>query len=180
MSEDSESESGNLDIILKTLQSKNYTVKCFKVISTDYGLPTRRVRLYLGGFSNRKQPNASFALVEQLLCLCKLKHQPPDSWISCSDEPTELQSFGSWLLASKVWVTVLEKYQCTILYQFWTELLVASPYKKLIKNGFSTTAGCMIPFNLCCELTWCFAHWICFSEFRFSSNSVAPDVRTVG
>ena len=95
MSEDSESESGNLDIILKTLQSKNYTVKCFKVISTDYGLPTRRVRLYLGGFSNRKQPNASFALVEQLLCLCKLKHQPPDSWISCSDEPTELQSFGS-------------------------------------------------------------------------------------
>ena len=79
MNED-ENDSGNLDIILKCLQSQNYAVKVFKILSSDYGLPTRRVRLYLVGFHQRKQSSAPLHLLEQLLSIFKLKHQPPESW----------------------------------------------------------------------------------------------------
>ena len=79
MSEDDGGE-GNLDVIVKILQSLGYKVQVFRVLASDYALPTRRVRLYLGGFNQKKQPDACFKTVDQLLSLFKMKPQPPESW----------------------------------------------------------------------------------------------------
>lgn len=76
MSEDD--DNSNLEIILKT-RSLGYQVRVFKLMSSDFGLPSRRVRLYFAGFSSLHQPNASLDLVETLLGVLQLKSQPPDS-----------------------------------------------------------------------------------------------------
>ena len=74
-----EDEDGNFDLIVQALQcaGSGYNVRVFKLISTDYGLPTRRIRLYFGGFHRQKQPQASFEVVEKLLALFRLKSQKP-------------------------------------------------------------------------------------------------------
>ena len=69
---------GNLDLIVEALQSVGYAVRIFKLVANDFGLPTRRVRLYFGGYHQKKQPEASFDLVEKLLNCFKLKCQKPE------------------------------------------------------------------------------------------------------
>ena len=75
--------SSNLEIIVKSLQSlgTGYIVRVYKMLSSDYGLPTRRVRLYFGGYHKQKAPQASFELVDKLLVCFKLEHQKPATWI---------------------------------------------------------------------------------------------------
>ena len=79
MADDDGDGSSNLEIIVKSLQSIGYIVRVYKLLSTDYGLPTRRVRLYFGGYNKQKVPQASFELVDKLLACFKLDHQKPAS-----------------------------------------------------------------------------------------------------
>ena len=79
MSEDPDSGEGNLDLVVRALKHAGYQVEVYRILSSDYGLPTRRSRLYLGGFHLTKQDGASFSLVSKFLELFKLKSQPPDT-----------------------------------------------------------------------------------------------------
>lgn len=81
LAEDSEGEGqGNLELIVQALQAVGYAVRIFKLIASDFGLPTGRVRLYFGGYHQKKHPEASFDLVEKLLTCFKLKSQKPEPW----------------------------------------------------------------------------------------------------
>ena len=74
---DGDDPDSNLSHIVEMLESCGYKVKFFKVSALDYGLPQRRVRIYLAGFHCHKQPLASFTRVEKVLALTKLKTQSP-------------------------------------------------------------------------------------------------------
>lgn len=74
----------NLDLILKALKSvgPGYFVQAYKIISTDYASPQRRIRLYFIGVQEKKYPTFNFTAVGKTLELFILKTQPPVSWIS--------------------------------------------------------------------------------------------------
>ena len=77
---DDESKNSNLSLILQALQNSGpsgFNVRCFKVVSTDFGLPQRRVRLYFVGVSCAIYPNVNMDNVSKHLNLFKLKTQPP-------------------------------------------------------------------------------------------------------
>lgn len=87
LAEDSEGEGqGNLELIVQALQAVGYAVRIFKLIASDFGLPTGRVRLYFGGYHQKKHPEASFDLVEKLLTCFKLKSQKPEDFMLPDDE----------------------------------------------------------------------------------------------
>ena len=70
----------NLDFILRMLRDCNYRVRVYKVISQDFGIPQRRVRLWFCGFHNTLQPSASFEIIEKYLSAFRLKCPTVDSW----------------------------------------------------------------------------------------------------
>ena len=77
---------GNLDLIMKALSSSGfgthadgYQVKAFKILTSNYGLPSRRIRLYFVGVSRSSFPQFSMKCVERNLNMFTLKCQPPDS-----------------------------------------------------------------------------------------------------
>ena len=85
---DDESKNSNLNLILQSLQNSGpsgFNVRCFKVVSSDFGLPQRRVRLYFAGVSCHHYPNVNMENISKHLNLFKLKKQPPvpqRQWLS--------------------------------------------------------------------------------------------------
>ena len=82
---DDSGEESNLSIILSSLQEcgPGYKVQQFKMISSDFGIPQRRVRLFFLGYNSRRHPDVSFSRVEKRLAFLKLKTQPPVSISVC-------------------------------------------------------------------------------------------------
>lgn len=78
---ESEDTSSNLDCILAALKEAGHEdgfhVQVFRVISSDYGTPQRRVRLYFVGVNRRELPHFKMKNVEKSLHMFKLKCQPP-------------------------------------------------------------------------------------------------------
>ena len=81
MDDDPAAADSNLSLINGALQEcgPGFNVKIYKLSANEYGLPTRRTRLYFIGFNLQTQPQANFARVDRLLSLFKLKSQPPDA-----------------------------------------------------------------------------------------------------
>jgi site-specific DNA-cytosine methylase len=52
-------------------------VRAYKVVSTDFGLPTRRQRLYFIGVSKAHYPLFDMNKVTEILSLLKLETQQP-------------------------------------------------------------------------------------------------------
>ena len=75
---DGDDPDSNLSHIVEMLESCHYRVRIFKVSALEYGLPQRRVRIYIAGFHSEKQPTASFTRMEKILNLIKLRPQTPD------------------------------------------------------------------------------------------------------
>ena len=74
----------NLDLILRALSDAGdgFHVRAYRLISSDFALPQRRVRLYIVGFSKVRQGQASFANVEANLELFRIQPCPhPDIWL---------------------------------------------------------------------------------------------------
>ena len=78
--EESENSDGanNLELILKGLDDAGYQTKCYKLISSDFSVPQRRVRLYFLGFHRTKQPQVTFDMVDQNLELFRSTPLHPD------------------------------------------------------------------------------------------------------
>ena len=62
---------------LKDAGTHGFQVRCFRIVSSDYGVPQRRMRLFFLGFNKKLHPNASFANVTSMLMNFKLKCQLP-------------------------------------------------------------------------------------------------------
>ena len=86
-----DSPDSNLDIIIHALQTigggdgddcheppRHFRVKCFKLLSTDFGLPQRRSRLFFVGLNQSTQSTVSFNVIERLLTAFTMTHQKPD------------------------------------------------------------------------------------------------------
>ncbi|CAJ1403083.1 unnamed protein product, partial [Effrenium voratum] len=96
---------GNLDLIMKALSSSGfgthadgYQVKAFKILTSDYGLPSRRIRLYFVGVSRSSFPQFSMKCVERNLNMFTLKCQPPDAedFMLDDDSATGYASIVDW------------------------------------------------------------------------------------
>ena len=74
---DSDDVDGNLQMIVKCLQDSGYRVRTFRLIATDFGLPQRRLRIYICGFHSLRQQQASFQKVERYLSAMRLPKQGP-------------------------------------------------------------------------------------------------------
>ena len=75
-------EKSNLALILKALQnasSSGFTTHAFVCLSSDFGLPQRRERLYIVGANKSMFPSFDVRKVQRLLSSFKLPCQPPDS-----------------------------------------------------------------------------------------------------
>ena len=80
---DLEDEKGsNLDHILSALKELGYQVKAYMMISSDYGLPQRRVRLFIVGIREHDFPNFRFEKVLEYLQLFRLRCQSPVLWFN--------------------------------------------------------------------------------------------------
>ena len=61
------------------LEAGDYLVQTFRLVATDFGLPQRRVRIYLVGFCKNRHPDVSFQRMERHISMMRLKCQLPDS-----------------------------------------------------------------------------------------------------
>ena len=68
---------GNLAWIVKILRETKYEVQVYKLISSDFALPQRRVRLYILGFSSERQSQVTWANIERRLDLFRIKSLSP-------------------------------------------------------------------------------------------------------
>lgn len=75
---DGEDPESNLAVINEALQKSGYSVKVFRITALDYSLPQRRLRIFICGFNQSEQPQASWSRVERFLNCMRLKSQPPD------------------------------------------------------------------------------------------------------
>ena len=72
-------ESGNLQLILKALSEAGFSCKVYKVISSDFAIPQRRVRIYILGYSKERQPQISFQNVDRMMELFRIQSLDPDT-----------------------------------------------------------------------------------------------------
>lgn len=73
-------QSSNLSVILRELRSagsKGYHVQVFKILTSDYGLPQKRERLYFVGAHKGIYQEFNFGNVQSMLQLFRLECQPP-------------------------------------------------------------------------------------------------------
>ena len=77
---EAEDEESNLALITKCLDELGFAVKVFKLVATDFGLPQRRIRIYIAGFNRSLRENISWTRVEEMLYAMRLQKQPPDTW----------------------------------------------------------------------------------------------------
>lgn len=69
----------NLNLIVQALEEAGYTARIFRMSALDWGLPQRRIRIYIAGFSRALQPESSLVRVEKMLNTMQLKCQLPES-----------------------------------------------------------------------------------------------------
>lgn len=74
---DGDDPDGNLTLILRVLENCGYKVQTFRLTAKDFGLPQRRVRIYLVGFDKDRQSQASFQRMEKHLMALRLQCQKP-------------------------------------------------------------------------------------------------------
>ncbi len=74
----------NFDVIVKCLEnaSGGYWLKVYKILTADFGLPQRRVRLFFLGASKKHYPEFDMSNVTTHLEHFKLKTQHPDVWLN--------------------------------------------------------------------------------------------------
>lgn len=72
----------NFDHIIHLLEKAGpgYRVKTFRMLASDYGLPQRRLRIFIIGLKSTTQGGASFDRIEKSLNAFKLSKQKPASW----------------------------------------------------------------------------------------------------
>ena len=71
----------NLQLIMEALKnlSGGYHLKVYKVLSADFGVPQRRIRLFFLGVSKRHYPEFTFYKVTKHIEAFKLQSQNPDT-----------------------------------------------------------------------------------------------------
>ena len=76
-----DSSDSNLDNIVKMLSvcGPGYSCKVYQLISSDFGIPQRRVRIYIIGFNQRSQGTANFTRVDHYLELFKIRPLPVEA-----------------------------------------------------------------------------------------------------
>ena len=76
----------NFDVIVKCLENAGggYWLMVYKILTTDFGLPQRRVRLFFLGVSKKHYPEFVMSNVTTHLEHFKLKVQHPDFWLNFS------------------------------------------------------------------------------------------------
>ena len=77
---DGEDPESNARLISEALESAGYSARLFRIMASDFGVPQRRLRVYIAGFSHAKQPQSSLVRVEHALNAMRLQCQKPDSW----------------------------------------------------------------------------------------------------
>ena len=79
----STSKESNLQVILRALSEARdgYHVRAFKILSKDFGVPQRRVRLFFIGVHKGTYPNFDMDKVAQNLEKFRLKCQKPDTFM---------------------------------------------------------------------------------------------------
>ena len=74
-----DAKDSNLDIIVQMLEELNFSVFVFKILSSDYGVPQRRVRLFFLGVNKGLYPNFDQKNVIKHLAAFQLKCQTADT-----------------------------------------------------------------------------------------------------
>ena len=74
-------ESSNLGLILKALTDAGYKCKTYKLISSDFALPQRRIRLFILGYSKARQEGITFENIDKMLDVLQVKHLDPVVWL---------------------------------------------------------------------------------------------------
>ncbi|CAL1159882.1 unnamed protein product [Cladocopium goreaui] len=88
---DLEADSENLTLILKALSEAGFSCKTYKLISSDFAVPQRRVRIYILGFSNKRQPQIAFKNVDKMIDLFRLPCVDPDKFLLDDDDPAVMK-----------------------------------------------------------------------------------------
>ena len=81
-SKSSSSDENNLDLIVQQLEQTGggFWLRVYKVLTRDFGLPQRRIRLFFLGVSKRHYPDFNMDAVTKHLEAFKLQCQNPDSF----------------------------------------------------------------------------------------------------
>jgi site-specific DNA-cytosine methylase len=81
-SKQSSSDDNNLDLIVRQLEelAGGFCLRVYKVLTRDFGLPQRRIRLFFLGVSKRHYPDFNMDVVTKHLEAFKLQCQSPDSF----------------------------------------------------------------------------------------------------
>ncbi len=77
---DDETPDSNLSLILQSLEAAGthgFHVQALLLVSSDFGVPQRRVRLYFVGVNKGKHPHFQIKAIANILDALKLKSQLP-------------------------------------------------------------------------------------------------------
>ncbi|CAE7556743.1 unnamed protein product [Symbiodinium necroappetens] len=72
---------GNFENVMQSLRQQGFAVKAYRMQSSDYGVPQRRIRLFFVGFNKKLHPNPKFDNIAKRLHGLKLKCQPPADFL---------------------------------------------------------------------------------------------------
>ncbi|CAE7035514.1 ngoPIIM [Symbiodinium sp. CCMP2592] len=75
----------NFENVMLSLRQQGFAVKAYRIQSSDYGVPQRRVRLFFVGFNKKLHPNPKFDNIAKRLQGMKLKCQPPADFLLPAD-----------------------------------------------------------------------------------------------
>ena len=76
---EADDEESNLALITRALEELGYLVRVFRVVAKDFGLPQRRVRIYIAGFHKDFHESVSWTRMEKMLYAMRLKCQLPET-----------------------------------------------------------------------------------------------------
>ena len=74
-----ESPDGNLNCILQALDNLGFRTRAYKMLSSDFGSPQRRLRLYFCGISRTRYPEFNMNHITDVLNHLNLKCQEPET-----------------------------------------------------------------------------------------------------
>ena len=78
---DADDMDGNLQLILRILTDLGYKVQVYRLKTSDFGIPQRRIRIFIAGFCENRHPQASFARMTRTLSAMQLRCQYPEAWL---------------------------------------------------------------------------------------------------
>lgn len=85
---DADDVEGNLQHILTILTDLSYKVQVYRLKTSDFGIPQRRIRIFIAGFCENRHPQASFTRMTKTLSAMQMRCQPPEacltSWVVLS------------------------------------------------------------------------------------------------